>query len=77
MNTINGLQLKCLLLDSILHSRNGMHLSRNYSGLKQSFCRMVGVSSRISSKKLIEVIRDVYVHNGLEAEFTQTIEKFN
>lgn len=37
---------------------------------------MVGVSNRIPSKKLIEVIRDVYVHNGLEAEFTQTIEKF-
>lgn len=77
MNTINGLQLKCLLLDSILHAKNGMHLTRHYGGMKKTFCQMVGVSSRISSKKLIEVIRDVYVHNGLEAEFTQTIEKFN
>jgi hypothetical protein len=76
MSTINAIQLKCLLLDSILHARNGMHLTRHYGGMKKTFCQMVGISPRTTSKKLIEVIRDVYINNGMEAEFTKTIEKF-
>jgi hypothetical protein len=53
-----------------------MHLTRHYGGMKKTFCQMVGISTRTTSKKLIEVIRDVYISNGMEAEFTKTIEKF-
>jgi len=74
---MNRLQLKALLLDSITHYKNGMHLAPNYRQAKAMFCEMLGVSSRTSSKKMIDLIYAVYVDNGLQDEADQTLRKFN
>ena len=74
---MNRLQLKALLLDSISHYKNGMHMAPNYKQVKNTFCNMVGVSTRTSSKKMIDLIYCVYVDNGLKEEAQQTLKRFN
>jgi uncharacterized protein YjaG (DUF416 family) len=74
---MNRLQLKALLLDSITHYKNGTHLAPNYRQVKAMFCEMVGVSTKTSSKKMIDLIYAVYVDNNLQAEADQTLRKFN
>ena len=66
-----------LLLDSILHYTSGMHTTRNYINVKRMFCSAVGISSRTSSKKMIEVIGSIYIDNGMEEKFRKTCERFD
>lgn len=74
---MNRLQLKALLLDSISHHKHGVHMAPNYKQVKNIFCDMVGVSTRTSSKKMIDLIYSVYVDNGLKEEAQQTLKRFN
>ena len=76
MSTINALQLHMLLLDSIMHYKNGMHTTRNYIHAKRTFCSAVGLSTRTSSKKMIEIIGHVYIENGMEQKFMETCNRF-
>lgn len=73
----NALQLKMLLLDSIMHYKTGMHTTRNYVNVKRMFCNAVGLSTRTTSKKMIEAIGYVYIQNGMGDMFKQTCEKFD
>lgn len=73
----NALQLKMLLLDSIMHYKHGMHTTRNYINVKRMFCSAMGMSSRTSSKKMIEAIGYVYMENGMGDMFRETCEKFD
>jgi hypothetical protein len=76
MSTINAIQLHMLLLDSVMHYKTGMHTTRNYITAKRMFCSAMGLSTRTTSKKMIEAIGYVYIQNGMEAKFTETIERF-
>lgn len=76
MSTINALQLHMLLLDSVMHYKTGMHTTRNYITAKRMFCSAMGMSTRTSSMKMIEAIGYVYIENGMEAKFRETIERF-
>jgi hypothetical protein len=76
MSTINALQLHMLLLDSVMHYKSGMHTTRNYITAKRMFCSAMGLSSRTSSKKMIEAIGYIYIENGMEQKFRETCERF-
>lgn len=76
MESIYKIQLHALLLDCIIHSRHKMHMSRNSASFKAQFCRMIGISPRTTSVKMIEVLRDIYAHNGMTDKFENTIAKF-
>lgn len=76
MSTMNALQLHMLLLDSVMHYKTGMHTTRNYTTPKRMFCSAMGLSTRTSSKKMIEAIGYVYIQNGMEDKFRETIERF-
>lgn len=52
-------------------------MAPNYKQVKNIFCDMVGVSTRTSSKKMIDLIYSVYVDNGLKEEAQQTLKRFN
>jgi hypothetical protein len=54
-----------------------MHTTRNYINVKRMFCSAVGISSRTSSKKMIEVIGSIYIDNGMEEKFRKTCERFD
>jgi len=77
MSTINALQLHMLLLDSVMHYKSGMHTTRNYITAKRMFCSAMGLSSRTSSKKMIETIGYIYIDNGMEQKFRETCERFD
>jgi hypothetical protein len=66
-----------LLLDSILHYTSGMHTTRNYITAKRMFCSAMGLSTRTTSKKMIEAIGYVYIQNGMEAKFLETCQRFD
>lgn len=76
MESIYKIQLHALLLDCIIHSRHKMHMSKNSASFKAQFCRMIGISPRTTSAKMIEVLRDIYAHNGMTDKFENTIAKF-
>jgi hypothetical protein len=76
MSQINKFTLHALLLDSILHYKNGMHLTRNYTTAKRMYCSAVGISPRTTSKKMIEHIGFTYIQNGMEEKFNDTCAKF-
>jgi hypothetical protein len=76
MSTMNALQLHMLLLDSVMHYKNGMHTTRNYITAKRMFCSAMGLSTRTTSKKMIEAIGSVYIMNGMEDKFRKTCENF-
>jgi hypothetical protein len=77
MQNFNALQLHMLLLDSIVHYTSGMHTTRNYITAKRMFCSAMGLSSRTTSKKMIEAIGYVYIENGMEEKFRKTCERFD
>ena len=52
-------------------------MAPNYKQVKNTFCDMVGVSTRTSSKKMIDLIYSVYVDNGLKEEAQKTLKRFN
>ena len=76
MSNINEFTLHALLLDSISHYKHGMHMARNYVGAKKNFCNAIGISTRSSSKKIIESIGYVYMQNGMQEKFINTCNKF-
>lgn len=75
MSNINGFTLHALLLDSISHYKHGIHMARNYAIAKKSFCNAVGISTKSSSKKMIEAIGYVYMQNGMQEKFIDTCNK--
>ena len=77
MQNFNALQLHMLLLDSIVHYTSGMHTTRNYITAKRMFCSAMGLSTRTTSKKMIEAIGYVYIQNGMEEKFRKTCERFD
>ena len=77
MQNFNAIQLHMLLLDSIMHYKNGMHITRNYTTAKRMFCSAMGISPRTTSKKMIEAIGYVYIENGMEEKFMRTIDRFD
>jgi hypothetical protein len=77
MQSIYAIQLHALLLDCIIHAKHGMHMSRNSAPFKAQFCRMIGISPRTSSKKMIEILRGIYEDNNMTEKFNSTISKFN
>lgn len=77
MSTMNALQLHMLLLDSVVHYKNGMHTTRNYINVKRMFCSSMGMSVRTSSKKMIEAIGYIYIENGMGDKFRETCQRFD
>ena len=77
MQSIYTIQLHALLMDCIIHAKHGMHMSRNSAPFKAQFCRMIGISPRTSSKKMIEILRGIYEDNNMTEKFNSTIAKFN
>jgi hypothetical protein len=74
---MNALQLKALLLDTIMHIKHGSHLHPNYKVAKQTLCEIMGVSFKTTSKTLLIYIGGVYAENNLHDEFQQTLAKFD
>ena len=74
---INRLQLKALLLDTIMHIKHKTHLAPNYTNVKYIVCDALGISRKTTSKKLLNYIGDIYHSNGLGQEFESTLVKFD
>jgi hypothetical protein len=74
---MNALQLKALLLDTITHLKFNYHLHPNYVFAKKQLCEAMGVSTKATSKKLMEMMSLVYEDNGMLNDFTETCLKFN
>mgnify|MGYP000455474865 CR=1 FL=1 len=74
---INRLQLKALLLDTIMHIKHKQHLAPNYTNVKNVVCDSLGISRRTTSKKMLDAIGGIYHSNGLGQEFESTLVKFD
>ena len=74
---MNRIQLKALLLDSITHYKHGKHLSYNATHVKKQYCKMIGISNRTTSKKMIDLLYWTFCDNGLKDEVEATLIKFN
>lgn len=77
MNTINSIQIKALLMDTITFLKFGRHLSSNYVTVKKELCNIAGQKNNISANQLLNLIGLVYRDNNKESEFWQIIDKFN
>jgi len=75
-STLNGLQVKALLLDTITHYKHGMHLAPNYMSFKRVFLRAVGLTANADDLRVLEAIGNLYIYNGMRTEFTSTLIKF-
>jgi hypothetical protein len=76
METINGLQLKALLLDTITFLKFGNHLAPNWKSAKNTLCISAGQKTNISASQLLNLIGLVYKDNKLETEFWVIIDKY-
>lgn len=74
---VNQLQLKALLLDTIMHIKHGTHLAPNYTNVKSIVCDAMGISRKTTSKKLLNALGHIYHSNGLGQEFESTLVKFD
>lgn len=75
--TLNGLQVKALLLDTITHYKYGQHLAPNYMSFKRVFLKAVGLPSNANDLRVLEAIGNLYCDNGMRREFTETLIRFN
>lgn len=75
--TLNGLQVKALLLDTITHYKHGMHLAPNYMSFKRVFLKAVGLPINANDLRVLEAIGNLYIDNDMRTEFTSTLIKFN
>lgn len=74
-NSINRLQLKALLLDTITFLKFGQHLNQNYKAIKKELCMMVGQKTNINAKQTLHLIGLVYKDNNLENDFWGVIDR--
>ena len=74
---MNRLTLKALLLDTITYLKFGQHMAPNWKNAKVELCKQLGQKTNINAKQLLHGIGLVYRDNNLEAEFFETIDKFN
>ncbi len=74
--TLNGLQLKALLLDTCVHLVTGQHLHRNYKSAKAAYCEAKGIPGNTSSIKLLGHLGATYKDNNLLVDFRTTIAKY-
>lgn len=75
--TLNGLQVKALLLDTITHYKHGQHLAPNYMSFKRVFLKSMGLKANANDLTVLTAIGNLYNDNGLRSEFTATMAKFN
>jgi len=74
--TFNRLQLKALLLDTIMHIKHKEHLAPNYINVKRQVCEFMGISPRCTSKVLLSALGVIYQRGGLYNEYAETRGKF-
>lgn len=74
--TFNRLQMKVLLLDTIMHIKHKQHLAPNYTNVKYQVCDYLGMSRRCSSKALLAALDVIYQQAGLYNEYHETRAKF-
>lgn len=75
--TFNRLQMKALLLDTIMHIQHKQHLAPNYKNVKYQVCDFMGISRRCSSKILLSALGVMYQRAGLYDDFSSTLERFD
>jgi hypothetical protein len=73
----NRLQMKALLLDTIMHIKHKQHLAPNYTNVKNQVCDFMGLSRRCNSKTLLSALGVIYQQAGLYNEYHETRSKFN
>ena len=73
----NRLQMKALLLDTIMHIKHKQHLAPNYTNVKNQVCDFMGLSRRCTSKVLLSALGVIYQRAGLYNEYHNTVSKFN
>lgn len=76
MDTINRLQLKALLLDTVTVLKFGTSLAPNSKAVKKQLCEQLGQKANISNSQLLNGIGLVYKDNGLESDYWRIIDKF-
>lgn len=72
----NRLQMKALLLDTIMHIKYKRHLAPNYTNVKYQVCDFIGLSRRCNSKTLLSALGVIYQRAGLYNEYHETRSKF-
>lgn len=74
--TFNRLQIKALLLDTIMHIKHKQHLAPNYTNIKYQVCDFMGMSRRCNSKTLLLALGVLYRRADLYNEYHETRAKF-
>jgi hypothetical protein len=74
--TFNRLQVKALLLDTIMHIKHKQHLAPNYVNVKRQVCDFMGISHKCTSKVLLSALGVIYQRGGLYNEYAETRAKF-
>lgn len=75
--TFNRLQMKALLLDTIMHIQHKQHLAPNYKNVKYQVCDFMGISRRCNSKLLLAALGVIYQRAGLYEDYHNTLGRFN
>lgn len=66
-----------LLMDCLIHAKNGMHLTRNSTTFKANFCRSIGINPRTKSKDMVYILRDLYAYNNMLDRYNEIVAKFS
>lgn len=74
---INRLQLKALLLSTIMEIKCGQGLAPNASAFKSYFKSIRGLAKRTSNVDVIKEIGAVYKEVGLQEEYDRVIKSLN
>jgi|688.fasta_scaffold179663_1 hypothetical protein len=72
---MNKLQLSMFLTNQILVIKSGMELTAQVKKFRVAFKEMVGLPKRASHLQVLGAIREVYIANGIEAEFIEKIKR--
>ena len=73
---MNKLQLSMFLTNQIFVIKHGMELTRIAKNFRQSFKELVGLPKSASHMRVLGAIRQIYIDNGIEAEFIEQFKKY-